>query len=468
MKLLLFGISLIGGFFFIPVSYSQNRVTVTDCNLNGWVKQVVQTNATVTFKNAPPSPLIGKGSLEFSTPQGFVRLRNTQYQHQLLSSFTEFSYSSYIQTRSDDNDAPWIVLQIDLNGDNTSEDVIVFNPEFQTGLFALAAGVSDQGVTQTKVWQNWDALHGVWWLGPTLDPYQGGAVFSIATYISQKPTARIINDGAGGTGGIRLQAGGPAPVFSPNFKGYVDNFKVGTNGATTIYDFEYTTADAGADQNIIYGYGSNCTQLTGTVAGGVGPYSFVWSQGAATPNSITTGICLTTTSTYTLTVTDANGCTRTDDVTVYVTDVRCGTSLDKVKLCHNGTEICVAASAVSTHLSNHGDVLGTCNPETMTQKTNFPVEKKKSDPFFVSIYPNPFSFLTRITYDLPFEARITLKIYDITGCEVAFISDEKRSAGQQSNIFYSGSLGKGVYYFKIIAESPSKNLWQTGKMVVIQ
>lgn len=59
-------------------------------------------------------------------------------------------------------------------------------------------------------------------------------------------------------------------------------------------------------------------------------------------------------------VTVANGCNPSDEVTVRVIDVRCGSIPDKVELCHNSEEICVATSAVEAHL-NHCDMTGSCN-----------------------------------------------------------------------------------------------------------
>jgi hypothetical protein len=92
----------------------------------------------------------------------------------------------------------------------------------------------------------------------------------------------------------------------------------------------------------------------------VAPYTFSWSPGTTTPGNATTEVCPTVTTTYTLTVTDSQGCSGIDDVTVYVNDVRCGNKLDKVKVCHKGKEICIAAEAVDAHLK-HGDALGSCS-----------------------------------------------------------------------------------------------------------
>ncbi|MCD4680432.1 MAG: hypothetical protein K8S00_08600, partial [Bacteroidales bacterium] len=72
------------------------------------------------------------------------------------------------------------------------------------------------------------------------------------------------------------------------------------------------TANAGDDVSICQ---NNCTDLT--AMGGV---NYLWNTGST---SATINVCPTTTTTYTVTVTDVNGCTASDDVIVSVTT--CGT-----------------------------------------------------------------------------------------------------------------------------------------------
>jgi hypothetical protein len=59
----------------------------------------------------------------------------------------------------------------------------------------------------------------------------------------------------------------------------------------------------------------NCVSLSALVGGGVPPYTFAWSQGGS-GQSI--NACPTTTQTYTLTVTDAIGCTTTANHTIEI------------------------------------------------------------------------------------------------------------------------------------------------------
>jgi hypothetical protein len=74
------------------------------------------------------------------------------------------------------------------------------------------------------------------------------------------------------------------------------------------------TANAGQDQTLCAG--GNAT-LTGTANGGSAPYTYSWNNG------VQQGVPfpLNATGTYTVTVTDANGCTSTDNVTLTATSI---------------------------------------------------------------------------------------------------------------------------------------------------
>jgi hypothetical protein len=453
--------------FYAIKPFSQNVITVTDCNLNGWVKDQ-RGNSMIMFNNGPASPPLGKGSFHFVTPdQSFGRLRNGQYSGTSLSTITELSYSTFIEHRDSIVDVNFIVLLVDVNGDNTAEYNLVFDPRYQSQPF-VGNNLPDQGKTQVGTWQNWDALHGGWFIGPDPkdDPDHGGTFFNLDTFISRFPNARIMNDVAKGGAAIRLTVGGP--VFSNNFIGDADNFKIGINGVTTTYDFEFTIANAGDNKDVIYGYGSNCTTLTGTASGGVAPYSYSWSPGGNTPNNISTQVCPTVTSTYTLTVTDANGCTGTDEVIVNVNDVRCGDKSDKVKICHNGEEICVAKEAVPAHLK-HGDALGSCQQEPVT-RINYTLDKETTDilpQFRLSNYPNPFTAITRIEYELPTDGNVSLKVYNLSGKEIATLANGYKKQGKYFVDFAPTRLNPGVYYYKISVCSEAKIFTQTSKMIFV-
>jgi hypothetical protein len=454
---------------------SQTMITVTDCNLNVWEKQT-RPGMTLEFSAAAPKPPLGNGSLRYHNPTGIniIRVRNLSYHNTLLSSLTELRYSTFIEQRENNTDNVFVVLQLDRTGDGIVDDHFVFEPRYQTGKWV--EGIApDQGATVLNTWQTWDLLKGIWWFGPSpsTNPSLGGRYISFPEYLKQNPGARIINDAPAGTlgGGIRLNVGAPlipVPAFGPNFIGYSDAFTIGVNGNTIIYDFEASIANAGEDRTVLYGYGSNCTRLTATGDGGVAPHSYAWSGGGVTANSQSMQVCPTTTTTYTLTTTDAKGCTGTDQVTVFVNDVRCGSKGDKVMLCHKGEVICVSPNAVKAHL-NHGDELGACTTAlSITKATEHAGEVDVSHQLRLMNYPNPFTNKTTIRYELPFNGVVSVQVFDLAGKVVAMPVSGHKPAGLHTIDFNSKNVSKGTYYYKVTVTSGNKMFTKTNKMTVLQ
>ena len=79
-------------------------------------------------------------------------------------------------------------------------------------------------------------------------------------------------------------------------------------------------------------------------------------------------------------------------------------------------------------------------------------------------YPNPFNPTTTIKYSLQFSGRMTLKVYDILGKEVATLVNEEKPAGSYSVVFDAGKLASGIYFFRIQAG----NFVATRKMILLK
>jgi beta-glucosidase len=86
------------------------------------------------------------------------------------------------------------------------------------------------------------------------------------------------------------------------------------------------------------------------------------------------------------------------------------------------------------------------------------------------IYPNPFNPSTLIDYQLPVTSRVTLKIYDVLGRQVAILVDGQKEAGYYTAQFVGSKIASGVYFARFIARpmDGTKQVVQTQKMVLMK
>ena len=68
-------------------------------------------------------------------------------------------------------------------------------------------------------------------------------------------------------------------------------------------------------------------------------------------------------------------------------------------------------------------------------------------------YPNPFNPTTTIQYQLPAMSKVTLKVYDIFGSEVATLINEEQEAGYKEVEFNGSSIASGMYIYRLTAGS---------------
>lgn len=64
-------------------------------------------------------------------------------------------------------------------------------------------------------------------------------------------------------------------------------------------------------------------------------------------------------------------------------------------------------------------------------------------------YPNPFNPTTKITYSVPESAPVSIKVYDMTGQEVATLVNEVKESGTYEITFSAKDLSSGVYFYKM-------------------
>ena len=217
-------------------------IIVSSGNLSGWTIQDGHcdggvSTGSVSFVSGPATPPLGAGSARYSVGadgDSFENLRNPNYNLTPLSSLTALSYSTYVSHPGSGGQAPYVVLNLDLDNDPaTIDDQLFFEPTYQDGTYSGDPIPNQCGTGPNCVvpgsWQNWDALVGGWW---TANEGTGGPpLHTIANYSAAHPGARIVNSSAGG--GLRVVAGCGGADWT-NFEGNLDNLTVNS----TTYNFD--------------------------------------------------------------------------------------------------------------------------------------------------------------------------------------------------------------------------------------
>ncbi|PWA06322.1 LamG-like jellyroll fold domain-containing protein, partial [Flavobacterium laiguense] len=254
------------------------------------------------------------------------------------------------------------------------------------------------------------------------------------------------------TGGIYAGTGVSSGIFNPSVAGVgvhpitysYTNINGCTNLATANIQVNGPIANAGADATIYIGYTqTKCVTLSGSATGGLPPYKYLWSTGS---KNTSISVCPTVKTTYTLKITDAQGCFQSDDVVVNTVDITC--AKNSVYICHNGVTQCVKTTDVKTHLA-HGDYLGSCiNTARFASNTDFYVVEN-SDTFV--IYPNPTtgSFTVEVNKKDVVEGAM-IQVLDFNGriiySKAPFVID----GHMKETIELNDALPVGVYFVNLI------------------
>jgi Secretion system C-terminal sorting domain len=79
-------------------------------------------------------------------------------------------------------------------------------------------------------------------------------------------------------------------------------------------------------------------------------------------------------------------------------------------------------------------------------------------------FPNPFNPSTTISFSLPSRSFVSLKIFDLTGKEVAAIVSEEMQPGKYSRQWNASDLSSGIYFYRLQAGSFA----ETKKLIVLK
>jgi len=243
----------------------------------------------------------------------------------------------------------------------------------------------------------------------------------------------------------------------------IDGFGCSANASATLTEPDPLVVDAGQDQAVYYGYTPlSCANLSGSATGGCQAYGYNWSNGHTT-NSQT--VCPSTSTSYTLTVTDNNGCTANDVVDICVVDVICyagNSNNQKVEMCHvagNGSshDICISPNAVPAHLA-HGCSLGACSeinacPNSSARISNMESTQHDDELSIINLttIPNPFDSEINISLTLSETGTYQLEVLDIFGRVIESINSRGFNAFENQTInVQTEHFTKGMYLIRVI------------------
>jgi hypothetical protein len=218
----------------------------------------------------------------------------------------------------------------------------------------------------------------------------------------------------------------------------------------------------GAAYTVYLGYGIQTDTLRATASGGTPGYTYSWAPIFGSTNTLRATPA--STKTYSVTITDALGCTNVQSQTISVLDFRCSGDGDDdddevrrgcIYMCHSGRTVSVDSADVARYLGM-GYILGPCRgshksagSETTTgsEETIVPLAE-------IKVYPNPTNGVFNI--EIPVENKeAQIMVSDITGriLETRTITDNDGQPVQFSLV----NMPTGLYFVKINAGNKTQN-----------
>ena len=377
-----------------------------------WVGYFRQATSTYVFLPGPGTPPFGCGSVQISTPTTNDKVTIFNYDHigTRLADVHHISYYTYRSVGTGDAVAA-LNLEVDYNGPNVPGGftTLVFEPYI------------NQGVVVNNSWQYWDAYNGgnaKWWSTMAIPGVcQRSCNVSWNDIVAANPNATIV-------GGVGINQGSA----NPNLVTAVDGFTF--NNIT--YDFE--------PQHYIY-------------------YRDADGDGYGDPNNSIVSCSSTPPPGYVNNNYDCDDhekAKKPED--------------EKVLMCHKGKSECVKSKEVPKKL-HEGYTLGPCSSGNEDDAPLITLvkggENIMTQQCKISNYPNPFHNSTTIKYDLPFDGKVSIKLYNLAGSVIKTFVDSDKKAGSYTIEVNGSKLGQGMFYYKIIAQSNDKLFVQANKMIIL-
>jgi hypothetical protein len=95
--------------------------------------------------------------------------------------------------------------------------------------------------------------------------------------------------------------------------------------------------------------------------------------------------------------------------------------------------------------------------------SQFPIEEALSQN-----YPNPFNPSTTIQYRIPTSSKVTIKIYNLLGQNIATLVNEQKQAGSYSVEWNAANVPSGVYFYRTEAVTANTRFVDVKKMILLK
>jgi hypothetical protein len=266
----------------------------------------------------------------------------------------------------------------------------------------------------------------------------------------------------------QLEVVHPSGCLATKTKNY-NSSKSNTSSANTTSDLDVsvTAQDASA---------GNCDgEVEAFATGGDAPYTYLWDDSNAQTTATATGLCV---GQYTVLVIDANGDSTTTSgyvgqggVTITATTTSTNASAG---IC-DGTATVTPSGGIEpytyvwdgntssqttqtatglcpgTYSVNVFDSLGNMTTVFATVSETVGILEFDNELSAISVFPNPYTDQTKISFTLNRKADVTLEIFNIIGEKVAVLAIGERVPGEHVFMFGAKGLGHpaGIYMLRL-------------------
>jgi len=124
----------------------------------------------------------------------------------------------------------------------------------------------------------------------------------------------------------------------------------------------------------------------------------------------------------------------------------------------------IAVGEASTTLYTNDGGQTWSGQNTLKKNIVSPLLSDKKTYSLAQNYPNPFNPGTTISYSIPVDSKVTLRVYDLTGRQVAELVNGLQPRGTHSVSFNAKNLSSGIYFYRINAG----NYNEVKKMILIK